>query len=76
MGSSIKTKVNEGGNMQRGRKVLQSMFFGDVSETEILTIVRKSKSKTSIDCDGTDMIIVKKQLTVLLNIYLSVYIYF
>lgn len=53
-------------SLQRGgrgdSRVLQSMFLGDVSESEIISIVSKSKSKTSIDCDGIDMIILKKTI--------------
>lgn len=53
-------------SLQRGwrgdSRVLQSMFLGDVSESEIMSIVSKSKSKTSIDCDGIDMVILKKTI--------------
>lgn len=44
-----------------------SQCFLDSSENEILSIVRKSKTKTSVDNDGIDMTIIKNLLTVFLN---------
>lgn len=31
------------------------MYLGEVSENEILTIVKKTKNRTSVDCDEIDM---------------------
>uniref|UniRef100_A0A8C6MEW6 Reverse transcriptase domain-containing protein n=1 Tax=Nothobranchius furzeri TaxID=105023 RepID=A0A8C6MEW6_NOTFU len=62
LAKSLETQTNEAGKIQGGSKILQSMFLGDVSENEVLTIVRKSKNKTSTDCDGIDMMIVKKTI--------------
>lgn len=45
-----------------GSKVLQSMYLGGVSENEIISIITKTKSKTSTDSDGIDMCIVKKTI--------------
>uniref|UniRef100_A0A672GYN6 Reverse transcriptase domain-containing protein n=1 Tax=Salarias fasciatus TaxID=181472 RepID=A0A672GYN6_SALFA len=37
-----------------------SMFLRAVDEVEIVNIVRNCKNKTSTDCDGVDMMVVKK----------------
>ena len=42
--------------------MVQSMFVDKVSEEEIVLIVTKLKSKTSIDSDGLDMEIVKRTI--------------
>lgn len=40
-------------------KVMQSMFLGDISENQIISVVAKTKNKMSADSDGIDMKIVK-----------------
>lgn len=39
-------------------EVLQSIFLGEVKESEIISIVTKFKNKTSTESDGIDMTIV------------------
>lgn len=39
-------------------KVFQSMFLGEVNESEIISIVMKFKNKTSTDSDGIAMTII------------------
>lgn len=56
-----------GGEMEGGSRIMQSMMLGEVSENEIKSIVAKSKDKTSTDCDGIDMIIVKKSIDSLIK---------
>lgn len=38
---------------------MQSMFLGEVSENQLISVVAKTKNKTSTDRDGIDMKIVK-----------------
>ena len=56
----IKTDESVQGGWKGDSKVMQSMFLREVSEKEIVSIVKKLKNKTSTDCDGLDMVIVKK----------------
>lgn len=49
-------------------RVVQSMFLGEITEKEIIAIVAKSKNKASTDCDGLDMVIVKKILDCIINL--------
>ena len=55
-------KTEDEGEGRGGSKMVQSMFVDKVSEEEIVLIVTKLKSKTSIDSDGLDMEIVKRTI--------------
>lgn len=44
---------------KRENRVMQSLFLGEVSENQIISVVAKTKNKTSTDSDGIDMKIVK-----------------
>lgn len=48
------------GNWNGSSGVFQYLFLGKVSVNEIRNIVTKTKNKTSTDCEGIDMAIVKK----------------
>jgi len=41
---------------------LQSIFLGEVNESEIISIVTKFKNKTSTDSNGIDMTIIEKNI--------------
>uniref|UniRef100_A0A1A8PVC6 Uncharacterized protein n=1 Tax=Nothobranchius pienaari TaxID=704102 RepID=A0A1A8PVC6_9TELE len=56
----METKIKEDVKIPGESGILQSIFLGGISENEILTIVKKSKNKTSVDRHGIDMTIVKK----------------
>ena len=43
-------------------RVVKSIFLADITEKEIAAILKKTENKTSTDCDGLDMVIVKKTL--------------
>lgn len=58
------TNIN---SMSRGSRILKSMFLSEITEYDILDIVRKCKNKTSTDCDGIDMYIVKKTIDCILK---------
>lgn len=49
-----------------GSKTLKSMFLSKITESDILDIVRKCKTKTSVDCDGIDMLIIKRTIDCIL----------
>lgn len=56
--SSFKKNDETGGNVQGGGRILLPTFIGDLSEQAILSIVRKSKTKMSVNRDGIDMMII------------------
>uniref|UniRef100_A0A3B3B6W1 Reverse transcriptase domain-containing protein n=1 Tax=Oryzias melastigma TaxID=30732 RepID=A0A3B3B6W1_ORYME len=58
---------------QNTKKILNSIYIDEITEQDILTIVRKSKNKTSTDCDGIDMIIVKQTIDCILRPLLYIF---
>lgn len=43
------------------------MFVGEVSENQIISVVAKTKNKTSTDSDGIDMKVVKMTIDCILK---------
>lgn len=66
LAKSIQT--HQGENKWKGEsKVLQSFFLGEVSDSDIISVVSKLKNKTSCDSDGLDMFIVKNTIDCISN---------
>lgn len=61
VGPKLAENIEKHNSGTRGSRVLHSLFLGDVSEDNILSIVNALKNKTSTDTDGLDMIIVEKK---------------
>ena len=61
IGPSLASKIdnNQQESWKWKSKTVKSMYLEGVTEQEIISTVNQLKSKTSTDCDGLDMIIIK-----------------
>lgn len=55
-------KLEQKNDWKGESRVVKSIFLADITENEIAAILNKTKNKTSTDCDGLDMVVVKKDI--------------